>query len=314
MNFFRILISYLASRFKWVFKTNSLPFFLSIEPSDFCQLQCPECPVGVNKRNQGTNIDFELYKNIIDELKSTLFHLILYFQGEPLLNKNLTNMIAYAHKSRIFTSTSTNAQLINSELAREIVESGLDKLIISMDGATQEVYEKYRIGGKLALAIKGVEEVYYWKKQLKSETPFIEIQFIVLKTNEHQLKEIKQLSNRLNVNRLTFKTAQLYDFENGHSLLTSINKYTRYKLNANGKYEIKSKLKNRCFRLWSGAVISAKGDFLPCCFDKNGIQAFGNLNTDSFSAISNSKKAFDFKTSILQNRKQYEMCRNCTSK
>jgi len=313
-NLFRILFSYLASRNKRVFNNNTMPFFLSIEPSDFCQLQCPECPVGVSKRKHGTNIDFDLYKKIIDELKSTLFHLILYFQGEPLLNKNLINMIAYAHKSRIFTSTSTNAQLLNSELARQIVESGLDKLIISMDGITQEVYEKYRIGGKLALAIKGVEEVNYWKKQLKSETPFVEIQFIVFKTNEHQLKDMKHLANKLHVNRLTFKTAQLYDFENGNSLLTSIKKYARYSLNSNGKYEIKTKLNNHCFRLWSGAVVSAKGDYLPCCFDKNGTHAFGNLNTESFSAISNSKNAFDFKTSILQNRKQFEMCRNCTSK
>jgi len=314
INLFQILFSYFISIFSDKITGKHAPFFLSVEPADFCQLECPECPVGINKRKQGNKIDISLFNKLISEQKETLFHLIFYFQGEPLLNKNLAEMISIAHKAGIFTSTSTNAQLLNSQMAKSLVESGLDKLIISMDGATQKVYEKYRIGGKLSLAIKGVEEINYWKKQLKSPTPFVEIQFVVFKTNEHQLNEMKHLARKLNADRLSFKSAQLYNFENGHPLLTSFKKFARYKQNENGKYELKAKMKNSCYRLWSGAVINTQGDVLPCCFDKNASHTFGNLNSESFATIYQNKKASGFRNEILSNRKQFEMCRNCTSK
>lgn len=313
-NLFQILISYTSSAVFGKSNVNHSPFFLSVEPADFCQLECPECPVGINKRKQGNKMDINLLSKLINEQKTTLFHLIFYFQGEPLLNKNLAEMIIAAHKAGIFTSTSTNAQLLNSQMAKALVESGLDKLIISMDGATQEVYEKYRIGGKLSLAIKGVEEINYWKKQLKSSTPFVEIQFVVFKTNEHQLNEMKRLARKLHADRLSFKSAQLYNFENGHPLLTSIKNFARYELKEDGKYALKAKMHNRCYRLWSGAVINTQGDVLPCCFDKNASHTFGNLNSDSFATIYQNKKASGFRIDILSNRKQFEMCRNCTSK
>lgn len=313
-NLFLLLVSYTASAIFRKVSINHLPFFISIEPADFCQLECPECPVGQNKRKQGNKISFDLLEKLINDQKETLFHLIFYFQGEPLLNKNLAEMIKIAHNAQIFTSTSTNAQLLNRQTAKELVESGLDKLIVSIDGTTQEVYEKYRVGGKISLAVKGIEAINYWKKELKSATPYLEIQFVVFKTNEHQLNEIKQLARELKVDRLSLKSAQLYNFENGHSLLTSIDKYARYKQLKNGKYALKSKMHNRCYRLWSGAVVNTQGELLPCCFDKNASYSSGNLNSASFVSLYKNEIASGFRTKILNDRKQFEMCRNCTSK
>jgi radical SAM protein with 4Fe4S-binding SPASM domain len=223
-------------------------------------------------------------------------------------------LINYAHNAKIFTSTSTNAQLLNSERAKELVLSGLDKLIVSIDGTTQEVYEQYRKGGKLIKAIEGVHNINNWKKELKSITPLVEIQFIVLKTNEHQMKEMKILAKSLKADRLVFKSAQLYDFENGNDLLTSIEKYSRYKKINEGSYKVKSALPNHCSRLWSAAVISSKGDLIPCCYDKDGTHSFGNLADRSFGSVWHSSKANEFRMSVLSNRKQHEMCRNCTGK
>ncbi len=311
-NLFRIGFSYLLSRKNLFAYTKIHPFFISIEPADFCQLECPECPVGASKRKQGKTIDFKAFTKTVDELKLTLFHLIFYFQGEPLLNKKLPEMISYAHQSGIFTSTSTNGQLLNSATAKALVQSGLDKIIISVDGTNQKTYQKYRKGGRFELALEGIEHLNFWKKELKSRTPFVEIQMVIFKTNEHQISEMKLLAKKLKVNRLALKSAQLYNFENGHELLTSIPKYARYKMLPNGKYALKNKLHNRCFRLWSGAVITAKGDVLPCCFDKDASHSFGNI--DNFSSIFQNPKANSFRTSILENRKQHQMCRNCTSK
>lgn len=315
-NLFKAGFSYLFSLTGKQFTTGFSPTFLSIETSNYCNLHCPECPVGIRQASKAKHGHFDLtqYKKLIDEQKSTLQHVILYFQGEPLLNKQLAEFIQYAHEARIYTSTSTNGQLLNKNTAREIVISGLDKLIVSIDGSTQETYEAYRVGGKLQKVINGVHELVYWKNELKSVTPMIEIQFIVFKSNEHQINDMKKLAKSLHADRLTFKTAQLYDFENGNERLTSIQKYARYKKQSDGKYVIKGNQPNHCWRLWNGAVVNAVGDVLPCCFDKESEHSFGNINESLFSENWHNKKAFGFRESILQNRKQYEMCRNCTSK
>lgn len=315
-NYLQLYLSYRFSNSKLFFKTHLLPAFISVEPTNVCQLQCPECPVGLRHENlkNAFQLNETVFRKTIDELKSTLMHVIFYFQGEPLLNKNVSSYINYAHQNNIYTSTSTNAQALNAEFAKNLVLSGLDKLIISIDGSTQETYEKYRVGGKLHKAIDGIKLVQDWKRKLKSVSPIIEIQFVVFKTNEHQLDDMRALAKELKVERLVFKTAQLYDFESGHPLLTSLEKYARYKLAKDGRYHIKSDLPNRCLRLWTGAVINSKGDLVPCCFDKDSEHSFGNISTESFAHTWHNKKASNFRTSILENRKQFEICRNCTSK
>ncbi|MEI6555883.1 MAG: radical SAM protein [Paludibacter sp.] len=292
----------------------SLPYFLSVEVANYCNLQCPECPVGNTpiSKTKKNNIDFDLYKKIVDEHKPTLIHLLLYFQGEPLLNKQLPELIKYAHNSGIFTSTSTNGQLLTKNNAKLIVQSGLEKLIVSIDGTTQETYEKYRVGGELDKALAGIQHVNFWKNEFKSITPIIEIQFLVLRTNEHQIGEMRRIAAELDVDRLVFKSAQHYDFENGNERMTSISRFSRYKKTKIGTYRIKGSQPNRCFRLLSGGVINAGGEVLPCCYDKMSEFSFGNIKESAYTDCYQNKKASGFRGSILRNRKQFQICRNCT--
>ncbi len=316
INFLKLYLSYLFSFTGKQKFFNTSPAFISVEAADYCNLHCPECPVGNDtglKSNRST-FDFEKYKVLIDELKPKLTHIILYFQGEPFLNKSLDLFVNYAHKAKIYTSASTNGHFITDKIAEKIVRSGLDKLIVSIDGATQEVYQTYRVGGDLKKPVDGIERLIYWKNKLKSVSPLIEIQFIVFKSNEHQMDEMKLLAQRLKTDKLTFKTAQLYDFENGHELMTTIDKYSRYKKGNDGKYKLKGNQPNRCMRLWSGSVVTTNGDVLPCCFDKSAEYSFGNISDKSFSEILKNKKASGFRTEILNDRKQFEICRNCTSR
>ena len=314
-NWVKLILSYLYSSVLFLKNQNIYPHFISIETSNFCNLHCPECPVEKNNRSSHdkTTFSFELYKKLIDELKPTLQHVILYFQGEPFLCKQLVDFIKYTHESGIYSSTSTNGQFLNKQIAREIVLSGLDKLIVSIDGTTQEVYETYRVGGNLQKAIDGIKNIVEWKKELKSITPLVEIQFLVLKTNEHQMKEMQTLSKSLSADRITFKSAQLYDFEHGNDLLTTKNRYARYKRTKDGKYKIKGRQPNRCWRMWSGAVINVHGEVLPCCFDKSSGNSFGNINEQSFLECWQSSKATNFRNRIINNRMQFDMCKNCTS-
>jgi len=314
-NFLRLIFSYVLSVAGFKIIKIGLPTFISVEISNFCNLHCPECAVGRNKYSvdEKKHFDFMLFTNLIDQLKPTLTHIIFYFQGEPFLNNRLTEFVEFAHKSNIFTSTSTNGQYLTKKIANEIVISGLDKIIVSIDGATQEVYEKYRVGGSLNKAIEGINELVNVKNKLNSATPFIEVQFLVLKSNEHQLKEMKSLAKSLQVEKLAFKTAQLSDFQNGNDFMPFNKKYSRYEKRKDGKFYLKGSQRNRCWRMSSGAVINVNGEVLPCCFDKGSDYSFGNINEKSFADCWHSKKASDFRDGILQKRKQYEMCRNCTS-
>ncbi len=312
-NAFFSLISYYFSR---VYKKpflNSLPISISIEPTTSCNLRCPECPSGLRQftRNTGMlNPDF--FKRLINEQKSTLVNLTFYFQGEPYLNPQFLEMVHYASSNNIFTITSTNAHYLNDENSKKTIESGLDKIIISIDGTTQETYEQYRIGGQLSKVIEGTKNILKWKKQLNSKTPYVVFQFLVVKPNQHQINDVNKLANELGVDEVKLKTAQVYDFENGNELIPTLEKYSRYKQMPNGKWQIKNKLLNQCWRMWSGCVITWDGLVVPCCFDKDAKHQLGDLKQISFKEVWFSEKYTSFRKSILKSRKEIDICTNCT--
>ena len=107
---------------------------------------------------------------------------------------------------------------LNDENAKKTIESGLDRMIISVDGTTQEVYENYRKEGKLETVLQGARNVVKWKKQLNSATPHIIFQFLVVKPNEHQIPEIYKLAKEIGVDEVKLKTAQVYDYEHGNAV------------------------------------------------------------------------------------------------
>ena len=110
----------------------------------------------------------DFFRQTIDELYQELLMLIFYFQGEPYLNPAFLEMVQYAHQKGIYTITSTNGHFLNDEQARKTVESGLDRIIISIDGTTQEVYESYRKKGKLEVVLQGARNLVKWKKTTKA--------------------------------------------------------------------------------------------------------------------------------------------------
>jgi len=291
----------------------SLPFSISIEPTTSCNLRCPECPSGLRSFTRPTGmLKEELFKNTIDQLQSTLSYLVFYFQGEPYLHPQFLDLVGYASSRNIYTATSTNAHYLNDEMAKRTIHSGLDRLIISIDGTTQDSYESYRIGGKLDKVIEGTKNIIRWKRDLKSLTPFVIFQFLVVKQNEHQIEAVRTLAKEIGVDHVALKTAQIYDYENGSDLIPTIDKYSRYKMNDDGKYSIKNELLNHCWKMWHSCVITWDGKVVPCCFDKDAHYVMGNLQDQSFKEIWQSEKYNSFRASLLKSRSEIEMCRNCT--
>ncbi|MFQ3213628.1 MAG: MoaA/NifB/PqqE/SkfB family radical SAM enzyme, partial [Marivirga sp.] len=83
----------------------------------------------------------EAFQLMLDQLKSSLISILFYFQGEPYLNRGFLDLVKLASQAGIYTATSTNAHYLDDETAKKTVESGLDRLIISIDGASQETYQ-----------------------------------------------------------------------------------------------------------------------------------------------------------------------------
>ena len=290
------------------------PVSISFEPTTSCNLRCPECPSGLRSFTRPTGmLEKSFFEKTIDDIHKELLYLIFYFQGEPYLNPDFLTMVNYASKKKIYTATSTNAHYLTDEAAKKTVESGLDRLIISIDGTTQDVYQQYRVGGKLDKVITGAKNIVKWRKELKSKTPFVIFQFLVVKPNEHQLEEVKQLAKETGVDDVWFKTAQVYDYENDpNRLIPSISKYSRYKKDNNGNTVPKNKLQNHCWKLWHANVITWDGIVVPCCFDKDALHHLGNLQVQSFKEVWNNDNYKQFRKELMTSRKNIDICANCS--
>ena len=319
---FRRAWNYLVLRISYLFALltknpviHGMPVSLAIEPACLCNLHCPECPLGENKLQRQTGImNIETYKKIVDETASHCGYLLLYFQGEPYMNHSLFDMAAYAVKKRMYTVTSTNGHFLNEENIKKTIQSGLDKIIISVDGLSQDTYSKYRKGGDFQKVMYGIARLAALKKQFKVKKPFIELQFLVFRHNESEIRKVKKLKKQLNVNKVRLKSAQIYDFRDNEMLPPLQEKYSRYRQLENGSFTIKSRLPNRCWRMWSSCVITWDGRVVPCCFDKNADHETGNINDSQLKDIWRNKNYQTFRGKIFTSRKEIPVCRNCTSK
>lgn len=290
-----------------------LPFAISIEPTTSCNLRCPECPSGLRSFTRPTGmLDPELFEKIIDDVHRHVNYLTFYFQGEPYLHPKFLDMVAYARTKKIYTATSTNAHFLNDLKAKETIESGLDRLIISIDGTTQETYQQYRVGGNLDKVIQGAKNIVKWKKELKSSTPYVIFQYLVVKPNEHQVDEVKNLAREIGVDEVILKTAQIYDYKHGNPLIPENDKYSRYKKEDDGTYTIKSELNNSCWKLWHSCVFTWDGRVLPCCFDKDAKYVMGNINRNNFSTIWEGKAYHSYRSKLVRSRKEIDICANCS--
>lgn len=312
----------LAAFFSRIFRTHLLwgqPYILTAEPTNFCNLTCPLCETGAGKLNRPQQkLDFDIFKQVVDELQDALCYLILYNQGEPFLHDRLIDFLAYARSKKIYVITSTNGHfLIEDDAAERLVQSELNALIVSLDGANESTYQKYRNGGDFKGVLEGIQKLVDLKRQLKKSKPKIFIQFLVMKHNEHQIPEMQRLAARLSVDRLLLKTVQIIDAADASCFLPEDSKHSRYILE---QHNLSLKYANHkpCSRLWTSSVMLSDGTIVPCCFDKNGMYAMGVISAhQSFGQIWRSKKYEHYRYCSLRKnsaavRKTIAFCANCT--
>jgi radical SAM protein with 4Fe4S-binding SPASM domain len=309
VNLFKAGYSYLKSTATGKADIKGMPVSVSAELTNNCNLSCPHCPSGSGnmKRKRGF-MDPELFRRVMTELKPYLYNVNLYFQGEPMLHPLFFSFIQSCN--RVNSTVSTNGHFLSEENSDKLVRSGLNKLIVSIDGMDQESYSAYRVNGSLKRVIEGLKNVSNAKKKSNSSLK-LEIQFLVSRFNEKQIPQMQQLAKMVR-SSLSLKSMQIYDNEKIESWLPSDKKFRRY-IRREGSYVINNSMPDRCTRLWFNPVITWDGKVVPCCFDKDAEYVMGDLNQDSFRDIWEGPKYRIFRKSILTGRHMIEMCRNCTS-
>ncbi len=300
-NYITARVGYWCSNITGNVYLNAKPVSASVEPANYCNLSCPHCPTGrklIEKKDKRLTVsDFKEY---MDALLPELMYLNLYFQGEPLLNKELPEMISYASGKGIFTCVSTNGNALTEDVVKRLSESGIGRLIICLDGATAESYIQYRVGGDFDKVVRGISLA------VRYGLP-VEVQCLLLSTTENEIDTLKSLCKSLGVRRLVFKKAQFYD----DYLVPKNPKNLRYKRDVSGALVPKAKLKNKCWRLFSTIVIDVDGNVPACCFDKSGKYSFGNLKEVALQKVWLGEKARRFRQTILRKRKSIDICNNC---
>ncbi len=312
-NGIKVFSSYHYSRLSGKATQWGLPIAVSLEPTTSCNLRCPECPSGLRSftRDRGM-LQEDLFRRTIETLHKELWYLTFYFQGEPYLHPKFLEMVNFASQKGIYTATSTNGHYLNDEKAKMTVLSGLSRLIISLDGIKQETYELYRKGGNLEKVIEGIQNIIRWKRELKSKTPKLILQFLIFKHNETEMSQVIEFGRKLGVDEVRFKTAQVYDYDRGNTLIPQNEKFSRYHKQDDGRYAVKNPLPNHCWKLWHSCVITWDGKVVPCCFDKDAKHRLGNLQTESFKQVWKSNAYRQFRSSVLRSRKEVDICTNCT--
>lgn len=288
------------------------PYSISIEPTTRCNLACPECPVG-NKslRRERGDISAENFREIIEKVHKDILFANLFLQGEPMMHPDLAVLIAAAAKKKIYTCISTNGHFLNEKNCSDIIQAGLSRIIISLDGTDAESYESYRKGGNFNKVLHGIQSLIKTRENLKCSHPNVILQFIVFGTNEHQISEVKKLGQSLGVDRVEIKSAQHYNLSLENDLISKQPKFSRYRLNEAGGWELRKKYRNRCKRIWTTAVVTREGDLISCCFDKNADFKFGNLLQQSLNSIWKGRQFRTFRGKILTARSSMVICRNC---
>ena len=286
---------------------------LSIEPTTTCNLKCPQCPSGLRQFTRPTgNLDLDLNERILNQVGNQLQYINYYFQGEPFIHPQFFDLVTAARKRNIYVATSTNAHFISPGVAEKVIQSDLSELIISIDGLTQESYEKYRINGKLEKVLEGTRNLVAAKKKLGASAPILVFQFLVVRYNETEIDQLYKLAEELGVDEVRLKTVQIYDFETGNDLIPENTDYSRYRKSEDGRYVLKNKFKNKCWRMWSSCVFTWDGTIVPCCFDKDAKHKMGDLKTQDFRSIWKSAIYQEFRSTVFKDRKAIEICKNCS--
>ena len=301
---FKRIINYFLIKYQLILRTIKVvgyPYDIFIDPCNICMLHCPLCPTGIGDTSRVKAIlSFELFKKIIDEVGDYAYSVTFTNWGEPLLNKHLVEMIKYCKKVKHipFVRFDTNLNIVLTERSAEsLLLSGLDMLSVSIDGVTQETYEKYRKGGDLKKVLNNSRLLIDKRQRFRLEKPYIYMQFLVFRHNIHEIGEAINLAHQMGFDAIRIASARAYTG-------TDVIKPTRVNYEISKEYlpEPGSKWshytsdlkrigsKKICDWLWKRIVINPDGSVSSCCAYYPQEYDLGNISYESIKSVWNSNK------------------------
>lgn len=272
------------------------PYHLTIETGNFCPLRCFLCPTGQGKDSLPKGfLTFENFKKIVDELGDYLLMVELYNWGEPFLNKDFFRMVKYARNHEILVTTSSNLNVFDEKICNDLLDSGLNILMVSLDGASQETVETYQRGNNFAKVFSNIKEIVKKKRNLNVRKPLLQWKFFVTRFTEKEVPKAKKLAKDVGVDYIEFAKllcdmSQRFfldpksQFKNVKDWLPKNEQYSAYSSNLRKK---KKSLINDCSSLWTRSVMNWDGSIYPCCNVYGEKWTFGNALEEGFSAVWN---------------------------
>ena len=293
------------------------PVIAQVEPVNFCNLQCPLClTTSMTQSRPSALLPYETFTKFIDNVGDSLLQLIFWGWGEPLLHPDFPRMVAYAKAHGVIVHTSTNGSMqLKREQAEELVDSGLDSIVAAVDGATQDTYEKYRKGGCLDTVIRNIKLIQDVRRQKGSPTPVINMRFVVMRHNEHELDATRNLARTLGVEYFTLKTVDMPSARGADLDSNFVPKNTRYR-----RYDyteetfLRKKRPFSCMRPWKRITMDALGEIIPCEYDYLNKHSFGNISTSGALNAWKSTESQIFRSNFNLGNNSYYLCKDCTYK
>ena len=293
-----------------------IPPILQLEPSNVCNLNCLTCATGAKLMTRSPDLmSFEMFKSIIDQVKDYVHLLVFWSWGEPFTNKNAVKMIRYAKERRLLVHTSTNGHFFQTrEIARDVVNSGLDSLLVAVDGLDQVTYEKYRKGGSLHLVIRSIKNLVAERTSAGMKHPRITFRFIVMKHNEHQVDRVQEFAEQLGADFVSFRSAVVQRAGVSHKerLTPDLAEYKKFVHEGSPPAEPSAGRNNLyCHRPYANLTVFSNGDVVSCENDFNATLPLGNVSNQSIQEILNSHKSRALFSRFSKNLDHFSFCRAC---
>lgn len=297
------------------------PRVAMIETCNFCNLKCATCTTPHDKiKRERRMMSLDEYKKIIDNIKDTVHHVLLFFANEPLLHPQVSEMINYAHKNNLYTMISTNAVLLDEKMAKKLYEAKLDEILLCLDGLTKESYEPFRTGADFGTVFGNIKRFCLMKKELGAKKPYLELQFILTKLNQGEVEDVKKLAREWGVDRLRIKSFALSEYAYSKEEIKTLSEKffpTEEKYKAKIRYEkeggeLQQKdAREDCKFVDSDIVILADGRVSMCCYDINGDYTYG-------SVLSKKLDVLWWEPEVVRKRKlarerNYPLCKVCAA-
>ena len=289
-----------------------MPVHVSIEPTNACNLRCPVCETGNGSMERPTGLlDFDHYREFINQIAPTTAVLMFYFMGEPFLNKRAYEMIRYARQKNIYVETCSNGDFVD---AKGVIYSDVNDLSFQIGGMTQQTHETYRVRGKLERVQANLLELIEERRCNPQSSVRINVGFVVMKHNEHEVPEFLRWAKEIGVDRANVIDPCVRSVAEGKVLLPSDRRYWFYDEDAFARGVLKPKHlpHNECTWIWNSVMVNWDGSVVPCCRDPNGRHVLGNAFETPLSRIWNGDAMRDFRRRIVTAQGKVDICRLCS--